>query len=424
MCPRTLPSARFNRRTSFDEVIHGREAPIPTSVEAKGSAVLITKRDEQGLRRNEPFFLGIASPFAVLLTSILLAAVVTVGTSVALATHSPRQSKPVARGALRSPASPRAELKETPNSMVTPSPTESINTGGGAASTPTVPGRTRLFGISVPSSSAIGSVAGLAQTLDRRVDVINLYSDWTSGFPTQQVRAIAATGATPAITWEPWDHVLGPTQDMFPLTSIATGTFDGYIRQWAEAAAKWNAPIYLRFAHEMNGDWYPWCVGLNDNSTQTYIAAYSHVHAIFQAAGATNASWIWSPNVIWRAGTDPSSSYPGPAEVDYIGIDGYNAGTAIPGGSWAPPLQIFGPTLSRVSSFAPDKPVIITETGSGEAGGNKAAWIADLLSYLESTPSVVGIIWSEYTGRADWPIETSAAAEQSMTTSLARYWAP
>ncbi|HYA68730.1 MAG TPA: glycosyl hydrolase, partial [Acidimicrobiales bacterium] len=257
-------------------------------------------------------------------------------------------------------------------------------------------GPTHLFGVSLASVSALADATALAHRLDRHLDVIDLYSDWTSGFPTPEVTAIAATGAEPEITWEPWDYARGPVQDIFSLTSITSGSFDTYIQQWAAAAAVWKRPLYLRFAHEMNGDWYPWAIGVNGNTASEYIAAYRHVHALFQAAGATNVSWIWSPNVIWRAGSDPSPMYPGSDDVDVIGIDGYNPGQ--PGGPWSSPRQVFGATLARVATFAPDKRIIITETGSSEVGGNKAAWVTDFLRYIAAAPSVVGFVWSEYAG--------------------------
>jgi hypothetical protein len=277
-----------------------------------------------------------------------------------------------------------------------------------------------LFGVSLASASALANATALARRLGRHLDVIDLYSDWTSGFPAPQVTAVAATGAEPEKTWEPWDHVKGPDQDAFPLASIASGSFDTYIRQWADAAADWGRPFYLRFAHEMNGDWYPWAVGVNGNTARDYVAAYRHVYAVFQAAGATDISWIWSPNVIWRAGSDPASMYPGADDVDVIGIDGYNPGE--PGGPWRSPRQLFGATLDWVSAFAPHKRVLITETGSSDIGGNKANWVTGFLRYIAGAPNVVGFVWSEYRGKGDWPIDTSVASEQSMSTGLARYW--
>jgi beta-mannanase len=47
----------------------------------------------------------------------------------------------------------------------------------------------------------------------------------------------------------------------------------------------------------MNGTWSPWAVGVNGNTAAHYVAAWRHVHRIFTKVGATNATWVWCPNV-------------------------------------------------------------------------------------------------------------------------------
>jgi hypothetical protein len=279
-----------------------------------------------------------------------------------------------------------------------------------------------LFGVSLASVSQLPDAVSLSSTLERRLDIVDVYSGWISGFPTASVQAVAATGAVPEITWEPWNNNLGPAANPFPLSEIASGSFDEYIAQFASAAAEWKGPLYLRLAQEMNGNWYPWDVGVNGNTDAEYVAAWRHVYGLFQAAGATNVSWIWSPNVMWKAGTDPSASYPGADVVNVIGLDGYNAGTAVAGGTWQSPAQVFGPTLAAVEALAPGKPVFITETGCSESGGSKAAWIGQLFALLATDPRVEGLVWSEYVGRADWPVETSTTAVDAMRSALAQYW--
>ena len=91
-------------------------------------------------------------------------------------------------------------------------------------------------------------------------------------------------------------------------------------------------PLLLRFAHEMNADWYPWdgvrasAPGTHDGPAR-YVAAWRHVHAVFAAAGATNVRWVWSPNhrsIPAAAWNDAARYYPGDDVVDWIGVDGYD----------------------------------------------------------------------------------------------------
>ena len=73
------------------------------------------------------------------------------------------------------------------------------------------------------------------------------------------------------------------------------GSSIAYIRSWARALAAFDGPVRLRFAQEMNGDWYPWGAGTNGNTPAEFVSAWRHVHDIFAAAGATNVQWVWSP---------------------------------------------------------------------------------------------------------------------------------
>ncbi len=280
----------------------------------------------------------------------------------------------------------------------------------------------RIFGVSLSNIRYLDTVRSLAQQLQHPVNIVDIYVGWGSGFPTQSVEAISATGAMPEITWEPWHYQLGVHQDTYSLTSIAGGGFDSYVLRWAQAAAAWKRPFLLRFAHEMNGNWYPWSVGVNGNTAQDYVDAYQHVHDLFDTLGASNVLWIWSPNVLLPSNGSLAAMYPGAQYVNFIGIDGYNFGTGVPGSKWQSPAQVFGPTIANIASFAPNSPILITETAASEEGGSKADWITEFAAYLATQPSIAGFIWTEYVAKADWPIESSVASEAAMRAVLANYW--
>lgn len=278
-----------------------------------------------------------------------------------------------------------------------------------------------LFGVSLSNVSLLDSTMQVTRKLDTSIDIVNIYVGWQTAFPLQHVRAINATGAIPEITWEPWHYQLGVKQDSYPLQAIADGYFDSYITSWAHAAAAWKGPLLLRFAHEMNGSWYPWCVGVNGNSPAEYVAAYQHVHAGFSTAAASNVFWIWSPNVLTPTTANLASLYPGDQYVNFVGVDGYNFGTSTAFGRWRTPQQVFGATLTNIRTFAPGKPILIAETASSDEGGSKAVWISELVNYLKAQTHVVGFVWTEYKAKADWPIESSAGTIEAMRAALASY---
>ncbi len=57
-------------------------------------------------------------------------------------------------------------------------------------------------------------------------------------------------------------------------STAATTTTSG---TWAVAARDHGGPIILRFAHEMNGRWYPWSIGRYDNTPERYRKAWRHI---------------------------------------------------------------------------------------------------------------------------------------------------
>ncbi|HXL61282.1 MAG TPA: glycosyl hydrolase [Mycobacterium sp.] len=283
----------------------------------------------------------------------------------------------------------------------------------------------RVFGLAANGidDAAVKQAEATADSLGKRLDVLTVYDAFArqAPLPTELLDRITASGAVPLMTWEPWNPTDGATQPLYSAAQIAGGRYDAYVATWAKQAAAYNRHCLIRFAHEMNGNWYPWSVGQSDATPEDYVAAYRRVRRIFDDSGATQVRWVWSPNVIINGNTDViSRCYPGDDYVDIIGVDGYNFGDD-PGHRWRSPSDLFGPTLKFVANLAHRKPLWITEVGCSDRGGDKAAWITDLLKLLEST-NTEGLIWFEAdkTGEPDWRLrsstQTSAAAEQALST--------
>ncbi|MGK2882403.1 MAG: glycosyl hydrolase [Mycobacterium sp.] len=193
---------------------------------------------------------------------------------------------------------------------------------------------------------------------------------------------------------------------------------------FARDCADYGEPVYLRFGHEMNSDWYPWSVSANGGSPQAFIDAYRRLHDRFQAAGATNVRWVWCPNIIYRDRPDLIvESYPGDDVVDVIAVDGYNRGGRSP-------ENVFAATFDVLNGISEEKPLWINEVGctpgdgasaaTGD-GSEKAAWITDLFTFLDST-RVDCLLWFELQTATtpDWRLlatpETTDAAQRSLRT--------
>jgi beta-mannanase len=276
-----------------------------------------------------------------------------------------------------------------------------------------------IFG--APEDSA--KIDEFANMVGKQPPVVMWYQDWaTPGvkeFDRVRMDAVVARGAMPMITWEPADWTQRTDQPRYALREIVNGTYDNHVRGWARDAAAWGKPFYLRFAHEMNSNWYPWCPGVNGNAgAAEYVAAWRRVHNIFEEEGATNVRWVWSPNV-WGPNvgnsTPPAKLYPGGAYVDWVGLDGYNWGTSQPGNSWQTFSGIFGHSYDKLARMT-KKPMMISETASAELGGAKAAWIRQglLVQVPKRFPRIKAVIWFHRNnvayGQADWRVNSSKAA--------------
>jgi len=242
--------------------------------------------------------------------------------------------------------------------------------------------------------------------------IVMWFADWKHAHvELAQLRAIARRGSIPEISWEPWDYTVGlrRPQPEFTLASIIEGRHDAYVRAWARALRVYGGPVLLRFAQEMNGDWYPWSEEANGNHPGQFVAAWRHVHDIFTAEGATNVKWIWSP--VSRFGVRlTTADYPGNAYVDIVGLSGFNGGSALPWTGWRSFGSLFNSSLAILHQLAPGKPIQISEVGSAEAGGSKAAWITNMFKDLRADPQVTSLVWFDVNKQTDWPINSSRQA--------------
>lgn len=129
------------------------------------------------------------------------------------------------------------------------------------------------------------------------------YVGYGSPFPFRWVRELHARNILPHIAWEPNNGI-----DM-----VAD---DDYLRGWAEAAARTEGPIFLRYASEMNGDWEAW-----SGDPQTYINKWRTVTRVMREV-APNVIMAWVPFATPRRTI--TEYYPGDEWVDWVGVNIYS----------------------------------------------------------------------------------------------------
>jgi hypothetical protein len=211
------------------------------------------------------------------------------------------------------------------------------------------------------------------------------------------------------------NYGLNQPQPRYRLSHIIDGRFDDYIRSWANGLAKFGKPVRLRFAQEMNGFWYPWSETGNGNHRGEFVRAWRHIHDIFTAAGADNVQWVWTP--VQGA---PPHYFPGIDYVDRLGLTCLNGGTKLFVGGWRKLERICGPSVAAVHSLAPSLPIEISELGSSEEGGNKAAWIPDAVAFLRGHPEIKTAVWFNIRKETDWRVQSSPAAQRAAAAAFAQ----
>jgi hypothetical protein len=265
-------------------------------------------------------------------------------------------------------------------------------------------------------------------------------------------------GAVLVITLEPWGGLPAVTD------AAAADLATRLARYGTE-----RVPTIVRFAHEMNGTWYPW-----GQDPAAYVAAFRRV-ADAVHAGAPTSAMLWAPNqgdgYPYTGGTyeavpgsaaaklldtngddrvdqadDPYAPYwPGAGYVDWVGMSLYFWGVAYPWGeNELPPAGQFASLMTAsgpVPSFYDDyanaygKPLAIVETaafyrpggGGAKESAIKTAWVGQVFSAETRTrfPLLRMVNWfewrkqeSEVNAVVDWRIAADPALRASFLGAM------
>jgi hypothetical protein len=233
--------------------------------------------------------------------------------------------------------------------------------------------------------ASYSKVAAFRQATGTTPDLVMYYSGWYVPFPTKFADTVADNGAAPLIQ-------IDPDRSDIDIGKIASGHYDGYLSEYAEAVKAYRHPVVLSFGHEMNGSWSRW--GYGHLSPQVFVQAWRHIVTLFRALGAHNVTWLWTVNVInnTKVGKIPSPRpwWPGAAYVNWVGIDGYYLKS-----NWqfAP---LFGPTIGNVRMFT-SAPILIAETGVVPAA-NQTAKVADLFHGVKAY-GLLGFVYFDTTNQ-------------------------
>jgi mannan endo-1,4-beta-mannosidase len=234
--------------------------------------------------------------------------------------------------------------------------------------------------------------------------IVNYYAPWLAPFKESFAQAASADGLITFVEMNP-DSCPRTCRGGYPsLPDIAAGVYDGYLTSFGQQIAAYGHPVMVTFAHEMNGNWYPWGRGGKDNVTPAqWVAAWDHVVTVVSAAAPGLVDWVWAPND--EGGAGPVAAYwPGDEYVDTVGIDGYLRSDS------ATFQSVFGPTIADIRALT-SRPIWIAETGLTI----DAATATRLTSYVAAVRAA-GIQGFLYFNNKGWTL--GAAGQEALARAI------
>ncbi|MBI1976990.1 MAG: hypothetical protein HYS56_05730 [Candidatus Omnitrophica bacterium] len=275
-----------------------------------------------------------------------------------------------------------------------------------------------------PSKEEIDS---FEKKIQKKLAIVMTFLAWGSPkslapFPESWCSMVSKRGSMPMLTWEPWDQKIECPD--YRLDKILSGRWDSYLCQWADSIRQWGQPLLIRWAHEMNGTWYPWDGIHNDSDPTRYIETFRYVVNVFRDRKCSNVFWVWCPEMVLhlpRNGGphDYTLYYPGDSFVDWIGFDGYNFGTAGERRDpWRSFDEIFGEAYQRMMAIAPAKPIMIAEFACGEGGGSKPQWVLETFKSIRQYPHIKAWMWFNILKETNWIVDSSDETLKSFQESV------
>lgn len=266
--------------------------------------------------------------------------------------------------------------------------------GGGGGTTPPPKPAPCYFGVWDPSSvnwqtadgNPVGTWDGAAKFSATTVKSVSYFNAWLGPFPTVLDQLAAAHSATVYLNLEPWNTWGGLPNPS--LADIAKGAADSYLTAIGNAIKAGGTDVWVTFAHEPNGTWYPW--GIQAVTPAQWQAAYKHVATVIRAAAGGHAKMVWCPNNNDVGPVTPY--YPGRQYVDIHAFDGYLNQDS----SSQTYASFVAPTVREIRAVAGDVPIWNAETGVNP-GPNRAARYTQFIADMHSDGLLGFTQWNEST---------------------------
>lgn len=307
------------------------------------------------------------------------------------------------------------------------------SSSGPAAGDPPSPGTTGQASRSgITGGALFGGNASLVpeeKALGRKLAVVRVYYRFGESFPNARDSQAMAAGSTLVVS-------LATRRGGATYASIAAGRQDSYVSGFLsavnQAAIRYHlSAIYFCFEHESADPGHHAVLG----SPAQFIQAWDHLHQLAATAhlnwndgGRIHWVWIQSHQVFvpvdQRSGRGPdigapTAYWPGPDEVDIVGVDGYNHTGCQKHADPAMPQSLFGPVLSFAQQNG-GLPVFITEWGATAVPSSQqqSGFIGQMQAFVAANPAIAAALYWDSHGTSS-TCDFSVNAQPASVSALA-----
>jgi hypothetical protein len=226
--------------------------------------------------------------------------------------------------------------------------------------------------------------------------IYHTYLQATTPLPTPSMTAAAASGHINLIDITPGDS----------WANVAAGTTDSELIAQADGLKAFGYPVMVTFDHEADAR-----IGSSGTAAQ-FVAAWRHVHDVYQQQGATNVIWVWDmTGELFLNPANATAMYPGDQYVDWVAADAYNWYPGRAGAPWRSFQQAFQPFYTW--ALATGKPAMAEETRVQDDPSDATAkpqWFSDMATTVENWPDMKAVVYFNSNRTESWWLDVATSA--------------
>lgn len=260
-----------------------------------------------------------------------------------------------------------------------------------------------LWGVN-PTGHSYKSLRKSERAAQRKFDFVYRFHDIDDRVPDADDRTILDSGRVLHITIDARKYAK-PAEKAPRWEEITSGAFDHELVAQARGIASLKRPVFITFDHEPDQP-----RKARRGSPSDYVAAWQHVHRIFDKNHAKNAVWVWVATG-WIPSADAAlRMWPGNNYVDWISWEVYDDAGCRDGQPDSALSKSFPELANKFLTYLmahgqaaginTKKPMMISESGTAiTPQSRRTQWYRAIPSYLKRHRQIKAVALWDHDGR-------------------------